>query len=181
MPDRLIGRAAAVTVVLLAAAACGSKQHGGTAASSGPGARPSTSGTVASSGATASDYGVPVQQLARRVPDCAPHRVDAATVTRLGFPRAGRLLDPAMSAAACTLKGRTAVLVSYPTRRAESAAASAAYATTACFASGPGWLAVPVDLRDPVGQLSVIQGLALDLGGRIVFGAKEPRASASGG
>jgi hypothetical protein len=105
--------------------------------------------------------------------------VNAKTVAGLGLPRARQLLADAGSAATCTLQGRIAVLVSYPSRPAESAAASAARAITAYFAGGPGWLAVPVDRSEPVGEQSVVQGVALALGGQIRFGTG-PRASASG-
>lgn len=73
------------------------------------------------------------------------------------------------------------MLVSYPSGQAESAAISAAYPIIAYYAAGPGWLAFPIDLSEPVGQQSIVQDVALGLGDRILVGAKAPRASTSAG
>lgn len=169
-----------MAVVLLTAAACSSTtdtrpsptQH----PNSGPaGGASSTTSPDSPRGVSASDYGMSAQRLAARIPGCA-HPVNAKTAID-ALPRADGLLHGAESAAACTLQGRTAAVITYPTRQAESTAAAAAYADTAYFGAGPGWLAIPTDLSEPVGQQSVVQDLALALNGQILPGVNVPRAS----
>lgn len=146
--------------------------------------RPTSKGTtmaVPAGGSWPRPYGAPAQQLAARVPGCVPHAVSVRTgAIELRLPRARRLFAHARSAATCTLQGRTALLLSYPNVHSEAVAAGASYAITAYFAAGRGWLAVPVDLSEPVGQQSVVQDIALALGGQIRIGATVPRATAPG-
>lgn len=115
------------------------------------------------------------------MPGCAPHAVTVqSAATELRLPP-GPPFTRARSAAACTLQGRTALLLSYPDEHAESAAAAFAYPNTAYFAAGAGWLAVPIDRSEPVGQQSIVQDVALALHGHVGIGAKAPRVSPAGG
>ncbi len=170
-PRRMI-RPALGLLGCLVVASCGSS----TARGGGP---PTADGSaqaysVAASGGGGAGYGIPAGQLAARVPGCGRHPVTARQAARLGFPRSDRLYPPSASGAECRLQGRSALLVSYAGDRAESAAASVAYRGAAYFAVGPGWLAVPLDLSEPVGQQSVVQDVALALNGRVLRGAHAP-------
>jgi hypothetical protein len=137
---------------------------------------------VTDGGSGGAGHGDSAGELAAQVPGCAAHEVDLQSrATSLGLPQVRRLLADAGSAATCTLQGRTALLVTYANRQQESTAATVADRMTAYFASGPGWLALPVDLSEPVGQQSVVQDVALALHGMIQVGAKAPRVSKTGG
>jgi hypothetical protein len=116
------------------------------------------------------------------VPGCTAHDVNLqADATDLGLPYGRRLMRHALSGATCTLQGRAALLLSYASRQDEAEAAATAYGITAYFAAGAGWLALPLDLSEPVGQQSVVQDVALALDGTIGVGARAPRGSGTGG
>lgn len=68
-----------------------------------------------------------------------------------------------------------------PTSTPSLRPAAFAYPNTAYFAAGAGWLAVPIDRSEPVGQQSIVQDVALALHGHVGIGAKAPRVSPAGG
>ena len=176
----------ALALVATVSAGCASTHaNGSRPASRGESAGSAQAGpsrAMARGGDTAhAGYGATAQRLAARVPGCAERDVDVPTAgTDLGLPHGQRLITRASSAATCTLQGRTALLLSYSSRHDEAAAAAAAHEMTAYFASGPGWLAVPLDLSEPIGQQSVVQDIALALAGSIRIGAKAPRVPGTG-
>jgi hypothetical protein len=122
-------------------------------------------------------YGADAAALADRIPGCDPRPADLDGASRLGLPNMPRLFAHVLSAVTCALQGRTALLLTFRNAHDESVAAAPAYAMTAYYAAGPGWLAVPADLSEPVGQQSIVQDVALALGGQIMLGRHAPRAS----
>lgn len=173
MTRRVKTTTAALAALLLALAGC----------ASGPAAarRSSTANTAAgtqSSGSAhpspttaAAGTGTAARALAARIPGCTPQPRTATAAARLGLPDTARLFTGARDAVSCTLRGRGVVLLTYRSPAAQSAAAAVARASSAYYATGAGWLALPIDRSEPVGQQSVVQDVALALNGQILPGA----------
>lgn len=176
--------ACGVAFVAAAAAGCGSGGTPGNPSATrraGPAGRLAPATTLVPGGTGGAGYGVPATRLAAEVPGCTGREMNVHGDAGLGLPYARRLMTHALFGATCTLQGRSTALPSYASRQDEAEAAAVAYEITAYFAAGPGWLAVPLDLSEPVGQQSVVQDVALALHGTVQVGAHAPRASATGG
>ena len=114
-------------------------------------------------------YGRQAASLAAAVPGCAAHPVSVSEPIR-GLP-VRTLFRLADSAATCSLRGRSAELLTFAGPTAQAATEARLRRDVAYYARGTGWVAVPVDLSEPVGQQSVVQDFALALSGQIVIGA----------
>lgn len=128
-----------------------------------------SSSAPARTGSTAETRSAPgshsgAEALAARVPGCTPQPLSVpAAANRLGLTRPTQ----ASAAAACTLRGLTAIILSFATA-ADQAATDRQLATRVTYyTTGTGWSAAPTDTSEPVGQQSVVQDIALALHGTI--------------
>jgi hypothetical protein len=158
--DALAASLAAVLVLTAACAdnsAAGGGNHQASSSRAAPPAAP----------APVSGYHTTATALARRITSCRPQPLTPQTA-------AGRLRitdsHDIASAAACTLRGRTALILTFADQPRQAAAEAELRDRVAYYAAGPGWSAAPTDTSEPVGQQSVVQGVALALGGRIETG-----------
>ncbi len=175
-PRRLSTTAVAGTVLAVALAGCADSAHaaahtttrgaGGPASSSAApipmSNPPGTRGTARTLAAAT---------LAKRVPGCTPQPVRAGDSTAPGFARVPGVFTTAASAATCTLRGRTVVIFTFADQQQQARNEADLARVDAFFAAGNGWTAAPEDISEPVGQQSVVQGVALTLHGRIEFGS----------
>ena len=111
--------------------------------------------------------------LAGRVPGCAATAIRtraelAATAPRLA--RNPQVFAAASSAAACTLRGNTAVLLAFPTHERLSHATAVLLRIDAFYAVGAGWAAAPAGMTASAVEESVSQEYALALHGRMAEG-----------
>jgi hypothetical protein len=151
-------------------------------ASSGASSDPTAARSSAGSGAAAS--GAPAQPavrggdrallLASKVSGCSPAPLNSTDSTAPGLATHPAALALAASAASCTLRGRTAVILAFTTasdqRRANSelARVDAYYATGTT--AGTRWSAAPEQIAAVSGQQSIVQDVALALRGLIETG-----------
>lgn len=168
MPDAhaTTRRAAAVaiaTVLLGLTAGCASTPAAG-------GAKQQTSPplpTAAAAQRPVSGYHTTAAALARQITGCQPHTLTPpAAAQRLHLPAARDL----GSAASCTLRGRTALVLTFTSRTSQAAVEAELRDRVAYYATGPGWSAAPTDTSERVGQQSVVQDVALALGGLVETG-----------
>jgi hypothetical protein len=156
--------ATAINVLLLAlTAACASDSRGAAAAVR-------TSAPTAAASAPPRPvvgYHITAATLARRISGCDPQPLrPGAAVLR---PRLTDFRD-LYSAASCTLRGRTALILTFNRRAEQAAVAPQLRDRVAYYATGPGWVAAPTDTSERVGQQSVVQDVALALGGLVETG-----------
>ena len=168
MSDRqsTTGRAAAAAVAttlvlaLTAGYASTSAADGKSQASSPPPPAPAASRPV-------SGYHTTAAALARQITGCHPVPLTPRTAAqRLHLPAARDL----GSAASCTLRGRTALVLTFTSRTSQAAVEAELRDRVAYYATGPGWSAAPTDTSERVGQQSVVQDVALALGGLVETG-----------
>ena len=114
-------------------------------------------------------YGRSAASLAASVPGCSARPIAVASAVD-DLP-VRTLVQHVRSAAVCSLRGRAAELLTFPGPAAQAAIEAGLRGQVAYYAQGTGWLAIPVDLSEPVGQQSVVQDFALALRGKIVIDA----------
>lgn len=158
-----------VAAVLVGAAASGC-----TAQPAPPAAGPAT-GRRASGDAAghAADAGQSAITLAERVPGCAATAIRTRAALASTAPRlAGnpKVFAAASSAATCTLRGNTAVILALPTRDRLSEVAAVLHRIDAFYAVGTDWAAAPATAAASAVEESMSQEYALALRGRIVEG-----------
>lgn len=114
-----------------------------------------------------SGYHTTAAALARQITGCAAGPLTPRTAAqRLHLPAARDLA----SAASCTLRGRTAIVLTFTSRAGQAAVDAELRDRVAFYATGPGWSAAPTDTSERAGQQSVAQGVALALGGLVATG-----------
>ena len=154
-----------VAIVLAAAATSGcAAQPGGPATASHAGG--TGRGQVAGGGQSAT-------ALAGRVPGCAVTAIRNRAALASTAPRLARhpqVFAAASSAAACILRGDTAVLLAFPTRERLSEAGTVLHRIDAFYAVGADWVAAPAKVTASAVEESVSQEYALALHGRMAEG-----------
>lgn len=158
---RAAAAAVATTLVLALTAGCASTSaaDGKSQASSPPPPAPAASRPV-------SGYHTTAAALARQITGCHPDALTPHTAgQRLHLPDARGVA----SAASCTLRGRTALVLTF-TRAAQAAVEARLRDRVAFYATGPSWSGAPTDTSERVGQQSVVQDVALALGGLVETG-----------
>lgn len=185
MPDtprrRALLAASLLGAMLIAVTGCASHAdttHPATGRRVSPARTSSTTGPSAASSQTA-DYGRSARALAAAVPGCAARPISRAAAKGDGLVAARTVFAHARSAVSCSLQGRSAVLLTFDNPAAQAAAQDPLYPRLAFYAAGAGWVVVPLDVSEPVGEQSIVQDFALALAGHIVIGAKAPRAPRS--
>jgi hypothetical protein len=115
-------------------------------------------------------YGAPASTLAVRVPGCGR----AVTLTRHEvLAEAPALVHAATSIAAaasishCRLRGHTVLIFTFDTAAAQARTTAALSRAYSFYADGPGWSAAPASIPEPAAQQSIVQDVALSLGGQI--------------
>ncbi len=147
---------------------------GGCTASGTSGGNPTAgSPTAPAPGATsppATAYPKDASALAAQVPECNGHPLRSSDSAAPGFSGVSGVFTTASSSAACSIRGATVVIFGFSD--AHSQARNEAYLrqVDAYFAYGPGWTAAPEELGEPTGQQSLVQDVAISLGGRIANG-----------
>ena len=133
---------------------------------------------TAAGGATAhaaSPPGAQALTLAGRVPGCTPAPLSSSDITSPGLATHPTVLTMSSAAATCTLRGRTAVILTFASlgiqRRANTTLArvDAYYATGT--AGGTRWSVAPEQISAVSGEQSIVQDVALALHGLIQRGA----------
>lgn len=105
--------------------------------------------------------------LARQITGCNPHVLSPHTAAnRLHLPGTRAIV----STASCTLRGRTAIVLTFTSRGDQAAINTELSGRVAYYATGTGWSAAPTDTSERVGQQSVVQDVALALGGLVETG-----------
>lgn len=103
--------------------------------------------------------------LAERVPGCSPRTRTAtgADLASAGLAPAAASVRQASSAATGTLRGRTAIILTFTNARAQADAVAALRRVDAFYASGRGWVAAPEQINSTSGEQSIVQDVALAL------------------
>jgi hypothetical protein len=162
------GRAAAArgalgTLLLGLTAGCASTSDAGASAYHASSPRPAAPAVPQ----PVSAYHTTATALARQVTGCDPHPLSRhSAAQRLRLPDARDVA----SAVACTLRGRTALILTFTGRAEQGAVEGQLRDRVAYYATGPGWSAAPSDTSERVGQQSVVQDVALALGGLVETG-----------
>lgn len=117
----------------------------------------------------ASGYHTRAFALAGRIAGCRPQRLTpAAAGQRLQL--AGT--PPAASAAVCALRGHSVIILAFPGPASQATVDAQVRTHVAFYATGPGWIAVPVNTGVPVAQQSAVQDAAIALHGTIASGTR---------
>ncbi len=143
-------------------------QPGTRSGGSAPG-RPASSdvGRTLGAGPTAS-------ALTARVPGCTATAVRTRAALASTAPRLARhpqVFAAASSAAACTLRGRTVVLLAFTSRSHLSEAEAVLHRIDAFYAVGADWVAAPTRVTASAIEESMSQEYAFALHGRMAVGA----------
>lgn len=160
-----VARRIAVAAVLAAATTSGcAAQPGGTA----------TGGHAGGNAARhPADGGQSATSLAGRVPGCAATAIRTRAALASTAPRLARhpqVFAAASSAAACTLRGNTAILFSFPTRDRLSEASTVLHRIDTFYTVGGDWAAAPAGVTASAVEESISQEYALALHGRMTEG-----------
>lgn len=113
----------------------------------------------------------PAAALASQVPGCSPAPLGTADASSPGLAAIPSLLRDASSAATCTLRGRTAAILTFARARDQSRAAALLRRVDAYYAGGRNWLAAPEQTAASAGEQSVVQDVALALRGTVSQGS----------
>jgi hypothetical protein len=124
-------------------------------------------------------FGVDARQLAAMVPGCdKPPLLTAAAVVAVApglKPFSGAVLS-ASSASECILRGYGVIVFAFRSMHNEKVTTDALLKADDFYAQGLGWSAAPTATSVPETERSVVQPVALTLGGEILSG----RPSADG-
>jgi hypothetical protein len=157
---------ALLLVASVALAACATGSAGTSSATGNPG------GAAAH---TSAPPGGPALTLAGHLSGCTPAPLTSSDITSPGLATHPSVLAVASSAATCSLRGRTAVILTFADTRdrhranTELASVDAYYATGTT--GGTPWSAAPEQISAVSGGQSIVQDAALALHGLIQRGA----------
>lgn len=158
----------AVTALLLGASVvltgCANASHGTASAAAG--------GAPAH---TAAPPGGAALTLAGHLSGCAPAPLTSNDITSPGLATHPSVLAVASAAATCTLRGRTAVILTFANTLDQHRANTALAGVDAYYATGTTgglpWSAAPEQIGAVSGEQSIVQDVALALHGLIQRGA----------
>lgn len=139
-----------------------------------PGAAPTAASSAAPTAASAVPPGAYPQNartLANRVPACSPAPLGSSDSAAPGFAGISGVFATASSSAQCAIRGSTVVIFGFSS--APDQARNEAYLrrADAYFAAGAGWTAAPEQVGEPPVEQSLVQDVAIALGGRIHTGS----------
>ena len=124
------------------------------------------SGPTAGTTSAAARYGADAAALAATIPGCQSAKdLSSSQVRGVAQGPLTTAARSASSATECSLRGRTALLLTFTDQSSQDSAAKQVAAAERFYASGPGWLAAAVQPTDAPSDQSLVDAVAGALGG----------------